>query len=56
MEMSGNTVLATGGATGKGFAMAEYFLKAVNNVIICGRREAPDNRFMEMNSRWRRRL
>ena len=39
MDMSGNTVLITGGATGIGFAMAEYFLKAGNEVIICGRRE-----------------
>jgi uncharacterized oxidoreductase len=39
MEMSGNTVLITGGATGIGYAMAESFLSAGNEVIICGRRE-----------------
>ena len=39
MEMSGNTVLITGGATGIGYAMAELFLAAGNSVIICGRRE-----------------
>jgi uncharacterized oxidoreductase len=39
MEMSGNTVLITGGATGIGYAMAESFLAAGNEVIICGRRE-----------------
>jgi uncharacterized oxidoreductase len=39
MEMSGNTVLITGGATGIGYAMAELFLAAGNDVIICGRRE-----------------
>jgi len=39
MEMSGNTVLITGGATGIGYAMAELFLAAGNEVIICGRRE-----------------
>jgi uncharacterized oxidoreductase len=39
MEISGNTVLITGGATGIGYAMAESFLKAGNEVIICGRRE-----------------
>ncbi len=39
MKMSGNTVLVTGGATGIGFAMAEAFLKAGSDVIICGRRE-----------------
>ena len=39
METSGNTVLITGGATGIGYAMAEAFLEAKNEVIICGRRE-----------------
>ena len=39
MKLSGNSVLITGGATGIGFAMAEAFLKAGSEVIICGRRE-----------------
>lgn len=39
MKINGNTVLITGGATGIGFAMAEEFVKAGNEVIICGRRE-----------------
>ena len=39
MEISGNTVLITGGATGIGYAMAESFLQAGNEVVICGRRE-----------------
>ena len=39
MEMSGNTVVVTGGATGIGYALAEAFLEAKNEVIICGRRE-----------------
>ena len=39
MNISGNTILITGGATGIGFSMAESFLEAGNEVIICGRRE-----------------
>jgi len=39
MEISGNTVLITGGATGIGYAFAESFLADKNEVIICGRRE-----------------
>ena len=39
MNMSGNTILITGGATGIGYAMANYFHKRGNTIIICGRRE-----------------
>ena len=39
MNVSGNTVLITGGATGIGYAFAEAFLAEKNEVIICGRRE-----------------
>ncbi|MFZ1080542.1 MAG: SDR family NAD(P)-dependent oxidoreductase [Candidatus Kryptoniota bacterium] len=39
MEISGNTVLITGGATGIGYAVAESFSQARNEVIICGRRQ-----------------
>jgi uncharacterized oxidoreductase len=39
MKISDNKVLITGGATGIGYALAEAFIKAGNEVLICGRRE-----------------
>src|ERR1051326_5334670 len=39
MNTKGNTILITGGATGIGFALAQQFLKAGNEVIVCGRRK-----------------
>jgi uncharacterized oxidoreductase len=38
MDISGNTVLITGGASGIGLATARAFLDAGSEVIICGRR------------------
>src|SRR3954469_936144 len=39
MDLRGNTVLVTGGATGIGLALAERFLRAGSDVVVCGRRE-----------------
>jgi uncharacterized oxidoreductase len=39
MEFNANTVLITGGGSGIGFALAERFIQAGSQVIICGRRE-----------------
>ncbi|SOD99570.1 SDR family oxidoreductase [Spirosoma fluviale] len=38
MDISTNTVLITGGASGIGWALAERFLQAGSQVIVCGRR------------------
>ena len=38
MQMSGHTVLVTGGASGIGLALARRFARAGNKVIACGRR------------------
>ncbi len=48
MELKGNKVLITGGATGIGLALARRFVAAGSAVIVCGRRrdkleEAADN-------------
>ena len=40
MELTGNTILVTGGSNGIGLALATRFAKRGNEVIICGRDEA----------------
>jgi len=40
LKIDGNTVLITGGATGIGFALAEEFVGAGSEVIVCGRRKS----------------
>lgn len=39
MNLSGNTILITGGGSGIGLAFAERFVKGGNQVIVCGRRK-----------------
>jgi len=39
MQLASNTVLVTGGASGIGLALAERFLNAGSEVILCGRRK-----------------
>lgn len=39
MNVSGNTILITGGTSGIGLGFAKALLQLNNNVIICGRRE-----------------
>jgi uncharacterized oxidoreductase len=49
MNLSGNTVLITGGATGIGYEMAKAFLDAKSSIIICGRRE---ERLLEVQKKY----
>jgi uncharacterized oxidoreductase len=39
MDLGNNTILITGGSTGIGYALAERFIKAGSEVIVCGRRD-----------------
>lgn len=48
MQITGNTILITGGTSGIGLAFAEEFLRSGNKVIICGRRQ---NRLAQMEEK-----
>ena len=55
MNMTGNTILITGGASGIGLALAERFLNRGNEVIVVGRRadklEEVKQRFPRLHTR-----
>ena len=40
MQMDGDTLLITGGASGIGYALSKHFLTLNDEVIMCGRRES----------------
>lgn len=41
MKASGNAILITGGGSGMGLALAEAFLRAGNEVVLCGGTQTP---------------
>ncbi|MBA3029954.1 MAG: SDR family NAD(P)-dependent oxidoreductase [Desulfobacteraceae bacterium] len=44
MNLTGNTILITGGTSGLGFGFAERFLHLGNRVIVCGKRASRKKR------------
>lgn len=55
MNLTGNTILITGGSSGIGLAFAERFLREGNEVIVCGRRaeklEEAKSQFPQLHTR-----
>lgn len=56
MNLSSNTILITGGASGIGLAFAERFLKKGSEVIICGRRADKLREAKEKNAQFHTRV